>query len=309
MDGIFLLGPTGIGKTAFAVDLVKRFPMEIVSVDSAMVYRGMDIGTAKPDAEVLASAPHHLIDLLDPAEIYSAADFQRDAVQLIEEIHQRGRIPLFVGGTMLYFKALEEGLSPLPSSDSAVRRTLIRRVAEVGLQDLYAELLKIDPDTAGRIHPNDSQRLQRALEVYYLTGKPMSVLQKTAASPTYQFMKLGLWPEDREELRQQLAMRFDAMLQQGFIEEVSMLFQRPDLHRDKPSMRAVGYRQIWAYLEGRLDFAAMRDRAVIATRQLAKRQLTWMRRDETLKTITSLSKSTRSQIDGLIGTLLDQKTL
>ncbi len=276
---VFLMGPTASGKTELAVALARALPVEIVSVDSAMVYRGMDIGTAKPRPEVLAEAPHRLIDIADPAEAYSAARFRDDALREMAAIAAAGRVPLLVGGTMLYFRALERGLAPMPSADPALRRRLAADLAREGGAALHARLARVDPAAAARIHPNDPQRLLRALEVYELTGRPLSRWQ--AAGPgeplPYTVIKLVVAPSDREVLRERIAARFAAMLAAGFEEEVARLRARGDLSPDLPSMRAVGYRQMWAYLEGRLDRAAMEERAVAATRQLAKRQFTWLR--------------------------------
>jgi tRNA dimethylallyltransferase len=276
---IFLMGPTGSGKTDLAVELVERLPCEIVSVDSALVYRGMDIGTAKPGREVLARAPHRLIDICDPAEAYSAARFREDALRAMTEIRRAGRIPLLVGGTMLYFRGLERGLSALPSADPRVRARLESEAVRVGWSGLHARLADVDPQAARRIHPNDPQRIQRALEVYELTGRPLSELCAAPASEPfpYRTFKVVLTPEDRGGLHEVIARRFRMMLAQGLVEEVERLRARGDLGLDKPSMRAVGYRQVWEYLEGGVTHQQMVERAVAATRQLAKRQLTWLR--------------------------------
>ena len=279
---IFLMGPTGSGKTDLAVELYKRFPVEIISVDSALVYKGMDIGTAKPDASTLQQAPHRLIDFLDPSQAYSAADFRADALQAMAEISARGKIPLLVGGTMLYFRALEYGLSELPKADPAIRAKLDAEAAEHGWLSLHQRLQQLDPVAAQRIHPNDPQRLQRALEVYELTGKSLTELQQAAwhdACP-YALLKIALIPQDRAWLHQRLALRFEQMLAQGLIAEVQQLFQRGDLDTHLPAVRAVGYRQVWDYLNGKMDYTQMRDRAIVATRQLAKRQMTWLRSEK-----------------------------
>ena len=275
---VFLLGPTASGKTALAVTLVERFPLEIISVDSALVYRGMDIGTAKPDAPTLARAPHHLLDIRDPTEAYSAAAFCDDARRLMAEIIARGKVPLLVGGTMLYFRALLQGLDDLPRADSAVRQALQSEAADRGWPALHAELARIDPSTAARLAPNDSQRIGRALEVFRLTGAPMSaLLDKASAALPYRVLQLALVPSDRAVLHQRIETRFDAMLTQGLLDEVQTLRRSWPLSPDLPAMRAVGYRQAWAYLDGDFDLNALREKGIAATRQLAKRQLTWLR--------------------------------
>ncbi len=273
------MGPTASGKTGVAVELAQRLPCEIISVDSALVYRDMDIGTAKPDAATQAAAPHHLIDLIDPTESYSAARFRADALALMAEIAARGRIPLLAGGTMLYFKALRQGLNELPEADPALRAELDAEAAERGWPALHAELARVDPATAARLQPNDAQRIQRALEVYRLTGEPMAEILKreVAADLPYRVLPLALLPSDRAALHRRIAERFDAMLEQGFIEEVQALRQRYLLSLELPSMRCVGYRQAWQYLDGEFGRAALREKGVAATRQLAKRQLTWLR--------------------------------
>lgn len=279
---IFLMGPTGTGKTDLAIALHEQFPVEIISVDSALIYKGMDIGTAKPDAATLQQAPHRLIDFLDPAEAYSAADFREDALREMADISAAGKIPLLVGGTMLYFRALEYGLSQLPSADPEVRSRLEAEATEFGWQHLHNRLALIDPLAAQRIHPNDPQRLQRALEVYELTGKSLTELQQSQwhdACP-YQLLKIALIPENRQWLHNRLEKRFDLMLANGLIAEVEKLFQRSDLNYHLPAVRAVGYRQIWDYLNGKIDYTQMRDRAIVATRQLAKRQMTWLRSEK-----------------------------
>jgi len=272
------MGPTASGKTDLAVALVERLPCEIISVDSAMIYRGMDIGTAKPEAEILARAPHRLIDFLDPAESYSAARFREDALAEMEAIAAAGRVPLLVGGTGLYFRVLEQGLSPLPEADPVLRERIEREARELGWARMHERLARIDPESAARIHPNDPQRLQRALEVYELTGRPLSELwqRKKAQTLPWRPAKLALVPE-RGVLRERIARRFRAMLRAGFLEEVEALRARGDLSLSNPSMRCVGYRQAWQYLAGELEYDGMVERAVTATRQYAKRQLTWLR--------------------------------
>src|SRR5512143_703583 len=275
---IFLMGPTASGKTALAVSLVERFPLEIISVDSALVYRGMDIGTAKPDPATLARAPHHLLDIRDPTETYSAAAFCEDARRLMADITARGRVPLLVGGTMLYFRALLQGLDELPRADAEVRTQLEAEANARGWPALHAALAEVDPETAARLSPNDSQRIGRALEIFRLTGKPMSALLARAQPELpYRVLQLALFPSDRAVLHQRIAARFDAMLGHGLLEEVRRLRATYPLSPDLPSMRAVGYRQAWAYLDGEIDLPALREQGIAATRQLAKRQLTWLR--------------------------------
>ena len=275
---LFLMGPTASGKTALAVSLVERFPLEIISVDSALVYRDMNIGTAKPDAATLARAPHHLLDIRDPTESYSAAAFCADAQRLMADITARGKVPLLVGGTMLYFRALLQGLDDLPRADPALRKKLEIEAASRGWPALHVELAHIDPLTAKRLSPNDSQRIGRALEVYQLTGKPMSAqLDQAQSALPYHVLQLALIPSDRAVLHQRIATRFDAMLAEGLLDEVEALRQIYTLTSDLPAMRAVGYRQAWAFLEGAIDRVGLREQGLAATRQLAKRQLTWLR--------------------------------
>ncbi len=275
---IFLMGPTASGKSALAMELVRRLPCDIISVDSALVYRGMDIGTAKPTPAELAVAPHRLIDVRDPLQSYSAADFCQDALQEMTAITAQGRIPLLVGGTMLYYKALLEGLSPLPEADPHIRAVIEAQAAESGWGALHAELCRIDPVAGARIHRNDPQRLSRALEVFRITGKTLTELtQQQGPGLPYQTLQYAIAPLDRQMLRQRIAERFDAMLALGFETEVRNLMARGDLHPELPSMRCVGYRQMWDYLSGVLDYAEMRYRGIVATNQLAKRQMTWLR--------------------------------
>jgi tRNA dimethylallyltransferase len=278
---IFLMGPTASGKTALACELSEQFPLDLVSVDSALVYRGMDIGTAKPDAATLARYPHALIDIRDPAQPYSAADFRADALPVMRQIGARGRVPLLVGGTGLYFRALQQGLSDLPEADPAVRARLSAEAAHAGWPTMHARLAQMDPPAAARIGPNDAQRLQRALEVIELTGRPLSELQRGGAAAPFPWrvLKLALLPPDRRALHERIAQRFDAMLAAGFLDEVRALRMRGDLHAELPAIRAVGYRQAWEHLDGLIDAAQFRDRAIFATRQLAKRQITWLRSD------------------------------
>lgn len=277
---IFLMGPTASGKTGLAAELVQHLPLEIISVDSALVYRDMNVGTAKPDAATLAQAPHHLVDIIPPTQAYSAAQFRDDALRLIGEITARGNIPLLVGGTMLYFNALQHGLNDLPEANPELRAKLDARAAREGWPALHAELATVDPPTAARLQPNDAQRIERALEIWHLTGKPMSKLlveQATEALP-YRLLKIALLPSDRAVLHQRIAQRFDAMLAGGLLEEVRVLQARyPELHPGTPSMRCVGYRQAWAHLHGEYDLPTLREKGIAATRQLAKRQMTWLR--------------------------------
>lgn len=276
---ICLMGPTASGKTALALELCEHLPCEIVSVDSALVYRGMDIGTAKPAAAELARVPHHLIDIRDPAEPYSAADFRRDALRLLPEITARGRIPLLVGGTMLYFKLLREGVAPMPVADPAVRTAIVEEAARLGWPALHAELARVDPVAAARIHPNHSQRIQRALEVYRISGRPISELQRDNAPGivSHRLLQFALAPVDRRVLHERIALRFRQMLDQGLLAEVDALYRRGDLHPDLPAIRAVGYRQAWSHLASEIDRDELLAQGIAATRQLAKRQLTWLR--------------------------------
>ncbi len=273
-----LMGPTASGKSAAAMLLARHLPIEIVSVDSALVYRGMDIGTAKPDAAAQALVKHHLIDLIEPRESYSAAQFRADALRVIADIEARGKRPLLVGGTMLYFKALQEGLDELPMADALVRAQIEKEALQHGWPALHTRLAGVDPVSAARLAPRDSQRIARALEVWQLTGTPLSRLQGQARSaPTRTFINIALEPSDRTHLHVRIEQRFDTMLAAGFLDEVRALRARADLHPDLPSMRCVGYRQAWAYLDGQMHGAQMRAQSIAATRQLAKRQLTWLR--------------------------------
>ncbi|MDV2856271.1 MULTISPECIES: tRNA (adenosine(37)-N6)-dimethylallyltransferase MiaA [Oceanimonas] len=275
---IFLMGPTASGKTGLATELCRALPCEVISVDSALVYKGMDIGTAKPTAEEQAITPHRLIDLIDPLDAYSAADFRRDALAAMAEVTQAGRIPLLVGGTMLYFKALLEGLSPLPSADSAVRAGIESDAAARGWTALHHELAQIDPVSAARIHPNDPQRLSRALEVFRISGKTLTELTQSKGDPLpYKVLQFAIAPAERATLHRRIAERFELMLNQGFEQEVRALYERGDLHTELPSVRCVGYRQMWDYLAGNVGYDEMVQRGIAATRQLAKRQLTWLR--------------------------------
>jgi tRNA dimethylallyltransferase len=275
---IFLMGPTASGKTALAIEMATQHNCEIISVDSALIYRDMDIGSAKPSLQELQLAPHKLIDILDPSESYSAADFRRDALLAIEDIVSRGKTPILVGGTMMYFKALLEGLSPLPAADNGIRQQILAQAQTQGWDALHQELCDIDPVAGERIHPNDPQRLSRALEVYRISGKTMTELTQTkSAALPYDVVQFAIAPTDRKILHQLIAKRFNMMLEQGFIEEVARLKARNDLHLELPSMRCVGYRQCWQYLDNEFDHTTMVEKATAATRQLAKRQLTWLR--------------------------------
>jgi len=276
---IFLMGPTASGKTGVAVELVQRLPVELISVDSALVFRDMDIGTAKPDAATLSRAPHHLIDIINPTEAYSAAAFRHDALRLMADITARGKIPLLVGGTMLYFKALREGLSDLPQSNPEVRSTLDAEIAQHGIEHLHAELAKVDAETAARLHPTDTQRIQRAMEIYRLTGQTMSALLKkqTHNELPYNITSIALVPSDRSVLHQRIATRFQQMLKDGLLDELHMLREKYPLHPDMTAMRCVGYRQAWQYMDGEISEAQLLETGIAATRQLAKRQLTWLR--------------------------------
>ena len=276
---VAIMGPTASGKTAAALALAQHVPCEIISVDSALIYRQMDIGSAKPSAAELAAVPHHLIDIIDPAEAYSVAQFQAAVIDLVQQIKGRGKLPVLVGGTMMYFNALMHGLGDLPPADLAIRAKLDAEIAANGIASLHARLQQLDPITAQRLPPGDTQRIQRALEVIELTGKPLSTLfaEQTTVKPLLDIHAFSLEPSERSVLHQRIAQRFDTMLQQGFLDEVRALRARGDLNLSMPSMRCVGYRQAWEYLDGEYDAAEMRERGIIATRQLAKRQLTWLR--------------------------------
>jgi len=279
------MGPTASGKTDLAVSLVERLPFEIISVDSALVYRDMDIGTAKPDAETLEHAPHRLIDIIDPSEAYSASRFREEALAEMRAITAAGRIPLLVGGTMLYYRALEQGLARLPEADATVRARIEVEANDRGWPALHARLAEVDPDSAARIHPNDPQRLSRALEVYELSGRPMSDLWREGAKEQLPFrlIKMVVAPDDRAELHERIAKRFHLMLQQGLVDEVEALYRRGDLGPELPSIRCVGYRQVWQYLAGELSYDEMSEKGIVATRQLAKRQFTWLRSEQRLQ--------------------------
>ncbi|MDO8786789.1 MAG: tRNA (adenosine(37)-N6)-dimethylallyltransferase MiaA [Sulfuritalea sp.] len=305
---ILLIGPTASGKTALAFELAARLPCDIVSIDSAQVFRDMDIGTAKPDAETLARFPHRLIDLITPEQRYSAAAFREDALREMTAITAAGRIPLLVGGTMLYVKALREGLADLPQADAALRSLIDTEAAERGWPALHAELARLDPETAARLKPNDAQRIQRAVEVLRLSGRTLGSFfaeQKNGALP-FRLLTLALVPADRSELHRRIGQRFDAMLTSGLVDEVRMLRQKYRLDAGLPSMRCVGYRQVWEMLEGQIPQSELRDRGVFATRQFAKRQLTWLRSMQDLQVIDSLASDPTTNVLAAVNTHLQE---
>ena len=300
---VCITGPTACGKTDLALALAKKFPLEVISMDSAMVYRGMDIGTAKPSPDILAGAPHHLVDILEPTESYSAGRFTADARQAVEGIRSRGRLPVLVGGTLLYLRALRDGLASLPRANPAIRRRLDREAELFGWESLYRRLEKVDPAAAGRISPKDRQRIQRALEVYELTGEPISALQsRKCLEPGMPVRAVALVPPDRRRLAERIERRFDAMVDAGFVDEVRALRDRGDLDPSMPSMRTIGYRQIWSWLDGDCDWPEARSRAIAATRQLAKRQLTWLRSEESIRQVPADTRMSRI----LVAQLLDK---
>ena len=291
------MGPTASGKTGLALELASQVPAEIISVDSALVYKHMNIGTAKPTAEEMAVAPHWLVDIIEPTEAYSVADFVDDTTRLISEIHGRGKLPILVGGTIMYFNALINGISPLPKSDTEIREAILSEANERGWQAMHADLETVDPVSAGRIHPNDPQRLTRALEVYRSTGKSLTHWQQKAIYRCpYKIDQFAIAPKERAVLHDRIAQRFDLMLAQGLVDEVKALYERGDLHEDMPAIRAVGYRQVWQYLKGELSYAEMRDKGIIATRQLAKRQLTWLRGWPDLTWLDTFAKDNLTKI-------------
>jgi tRNA dimethylallyltransferase len=299
---VLLMGPTASGKSELALRLAERESFEIVSVDSAQVYRGMDIGTAKPDAATRGRVPHHLIDIRDPADSYSAGDFARDAGAVMQDIWRRGRQPLLVGGTMLYFHALSAGIANLPAADQDVRASILRQAANSGWDAVHAELAAVDPAAAARIHVNDPQRLQRALEVYRLTGETMTDLQsrRVSALSDVEVLEFVIAPLERRDLHTRIGLRFDAMLEAGFLAEVRSLYERGDLSAEHPSMRAVGYRQFWRYLTGHVTLNEARERSIVATRQLAKRQLTWLRRRENARWFDSMHPDVAHMLNGAL---------
>lgn len=297
-----LMGPTACGKTDLAIQLCERLPLEIISVDSAMVYKGMDIGTAKPSPDVLKKIPHHLIDILEVNQSYSAADFCNDVEIIAEDIFHRGKIPFLVGGTMLYFKALQQGLSVLPSANAEIRKQILKEAQSVGWEALHDQLQTIDPKAAARIHPNDPQRIERALEVYYLTGKPLSEHFSTKQETTFQYLSVGLFPENRQFLHQRIEMRFKQMMAEGWIDEVHNLIKNEQVDFSSPALRMVGYRQIALYLQGKIDKKSMIEQGIAATRQLAKRQMTWLRHWPTIFLLDPWpsSKDTESVFEKLL---------
>lgn len=303
-----LLGPTASGKTALACTLVQRFPCEIISVDSAMIYRGMDIGTAKPSAAELQHAPHHLIDIINPPEIYSAAKFTADAKALIEKIFAAGKYPLLVGGTMMYFNALQNGLNDLPEADQKVREELLARAQTAGWPALHRELQSIDPKTADRIHGHDAQRIQRALEIYFTTGKPLSYfLAQENKKPPFAFINFALFPKDRSWLHKRIEQRLQEMVSKGFIAEVEQLLQAWSLAENSPAMRCVGYRQAYQYLAGEYQYQDFFPKALAATRQLAKRQLTWLRHWPEIHYIDSQDDAEQQKIIDMMQKILDNR--
>lgn len=304
---IAILGPTASGKSNLALSIADHFPIEIISIDSAQVYRYMDIGSAKPDPQILAKIPHHLINLIDPDQQYSAAQFRHDALLTMKEITLRGNIPLLVGGTMLYFKALREGLSDLPPADQQIRKEIEASAAEKGWSTLHHLLQSVDPMSAERIQPNDSQRIQRALEIYYLTGKPMSqqMVSSQPASIPYRLISIALLPSDRKVLHQRIQHRFETMLEMGLIEEVRSILSQFPLTLEMPSMRCVGYRQVYQYLQGQLSLMELREKGAAATRQLAKRQLTWLRSMEQLTEFDCLADNLLEQVMYYLQTMLN----
>jgi tRNA dimethylallyltransferase len=295
---ILLMGPTASGKTDLAIALCKQFPCDIISVDSALVYRGMDIGTAKPDAETLSRAPHELINIRDPEDSYSAGDFVRDARQAIAASFANNRVPLLVGGTMMYFRALTQGIADLPAADKDVREQIDLQAQRGGWPAVHAELANVDPQAAARLNPNDSQRIQRAIEVFRVSGKPLSTWQSEASidSDSTEFIKIALQIEPREHLHQRIEQRLDGMIVDGFEAEVHRLRERPQLKRESTAMRSVGYRQFWSYLEGDYSVEEARDRSLYATRQLAKRQLTWLRSEKAVLSVAALETSASATI-------------
>lgn len=308
---VLIMGPTGAGKTDLAIELARELPLEIISVDSAMVYRGLDIGSGKPSRDVLAQIPHHLIDVLDPAERYSAGQFLRDARRLIGEIAARGRIPLLVGGTMLYFRTLTRGLAEMPEADAAVRAEIDARAAATGWPALHAELARVDPDAARRIQPHDSQRIQRALEVYRLTGRRLTELHGATRAMAGQLdcLRLVWCPAERAALYERIESRFRMMMRAGLLDEVAGLYRRGDLDSDLPSMRSVGYRQLWAHLAGELELELAIGQAIVATRHLARRQLTWLRGEPQVDWVDALDSGAPALMKARIGEFVSRSVL
>ena len=298
---VCITGPTACGKTDLALALADQIPLEVISMDSAMVYRGMDIGTAKPSPDILAGVPHHLVDILEPTESYSAGRFVADAREAVESIRSRGRLPILVGGTLLYLRALRDGLATLPRANPAIRRRLDREAELFGWDGLYRRLEKVDPAAAGRISPKDRQRIQRALEVYELTGEPISALQsRERLEPGMPVRAVALVPSDRGQLAERIERRFDAMVEAGFVDEVRALRERGDLDPAMPSMRTIGYRQVWSHLDGDCDWPEASGKAIAATRQLAKRQLTWLRSDKATRQLPADAPGARESIARLL---------
>ncbi len=299
---VCLMGPTASGKTDVALQLAKEFPLDLISVDSALVYRGMDIGTAKPDAQTLKQVPHRLIDIRDPEECYSAGEFVRDAAREIDASNERGHIPFLVGGTMMYFRALTEGIADLPEADGKIRAAIDAEAEASGWPALHAQLAKVDAKAAARINPNDSQRIQRVLEVYRVSGKSLSAWQASSTSSNREdrFLKIALLTERRSVLHEKIGLRLRDMMENGFVEEVETLMARPGLTANHPSMRAVGYRQLWSYLEGQGDLEGATRKALAATRQLAKRQLTWLRSERQATVVEPLETDALSTISTLL---------
>ncbi|MFO7304940.1 MAG: tRNA (adenosine(37)-N6)-dimethylallyltransferase MiaA [Gammaproteobacteria bacterium] len=306
---VLIMGPTGAGKTDLVLRLAEDWPIDIISVDSAMVYRDMNIGTGKPPPEVLARHPHRLVDILDPSQAYSAGQFVRDATAAIEEAHRGGRLPVLVGGTMLYFRALRRGLAALPSADPAVRAQIDREAAEKGWPALHRELAQIDPQAAARIRPNDAQRIQRALEVFRLTGKSLSELHVTAHSPRpkLRFLAYAWVPGERARLYEAIEARFHRMMKDGFLEEVRALYARGDLHAELPSIRSVGYRQLWEHLQGKETLESAAQRAIVATRHLARRQLIWLRSESEVSWVDALESRADAHIVRVIDSVLNER--
>ncbi len=309
-SAVFIMGPTASGKTDLAIELVKHHPFEIISVDSALVYKGMNIGTAKPTTEELSIAPHRLIDIIDPAQAYSTARFRTDALDAMKQIHAHNKIPLLVGGTMLYHRSLLYGLSELPPADEKIRAELERQAGLEGAEFMHQRLAEIDAAAAQRIHPNDPQRVQRALEVYEITGKSMTQLQQQSQAEAlpWNTYKIIVAPDSRELLRERIAIRFKQMIEQGFIEEVRGLYERGDLDLSLPSMRAVGYRQVWEYLQGKRTREQMVEQGITSTRQFAKRQMTWLRRETEALWIATEDTNRYEQARGYLNDIISVKT-